>query len=1358
MMLPAHCPQRGNVVHRRTHGAPPNAISAPPPVLHSRNHPSAPGKLKSRVQTQTCQALPDPHSFSHLGEDLKVVIEAWPGLQNVSSASEVQPLIDALQSVAANAGSTGEYIAAMDPSAATTFADLSSNLFAGASPHMGTHAAMLASPLTSLTGILGGLPDDPSTSPSASAVLNAVASELTSLTSSLGKLLDGSAPSVDMSRLMAGMAASMSSGAGHGALIQNPLVATVSVASILVVAAVAEAQEAKRGLSEADADSREAAMALLQAERASQGREGKGKADMRPWPSCRQKGPGCSCGGKEGLSMADADSREAAMALLQAERALRVCALVTVGRGGKGDDKLLTMAFLPAEKALQKWVIRGTRILKDAKNGLKFANRKLRWLECAVKFVTAPQALLLNLLHHLLHWLQLLPRCCAAGHPRASNLQEMLSNAPGTTMARAVLLKEGCYCPERLAGYFANRPVLVAKRRAQVAAEAAGFSVALAMDFATDKFEANQQERAVQLRSLIERLGPAYVKVAQAVSTRVDLLPPAYFQQIQMLQDRVPPFPTSIARTVLEASLGKPVDAVFELLSDRPVAAASLGQVYYGVLRPEYGSQEVAVKVQRPGVLEAVALDLMLIRELAAVVQTQSRVDWTGIIDAWALRFFHEMDYSWEARAMNIFSQQMAPLKGIKVTQAVEELCSDEILTTDLPKLACWSLCSMRLTSELLKQRPMTTRTMSLLCHEADEQAPKAKALNNEDWLLLETGFLHADPHPGNLMRSDDGRLVILDFGLMTEVTLEQREALVSYIAHLINEDWPALAFDLQALGFIPKDVDPVAVGLVEPLGKVMKQLIGGGGAAKVNIDKVVDDLEQLGRKYPLEIPPFFALILRAFSVIEGIALGVDPDYAIVKECFPYLSRRLLNDDSPRTRELLREVLYGTQGRKRLDIERLTKFAEGLSAYNTDALTKRMSEANSSSGNGAALLPGGSSSPTDAASPFSRPNLVPQGGAMAPTQQRPIQTPPQPTIDPALREALLVVFSQEGSYIQELFIDELVAATDALSREATSSLVRTLLASFPLAATQMALNRLGPWRGVLAPLPTPVDVLHALAPVVAVTDEDREALQVVRGILGLAAKAMPFNSTASASNGGMAQGGGFGGSPVLASALSPPLSGLNGRSLFPTSPRALTGMVDEFSPLLAELLPGVAHTGELFVRALLSRAASRLSQSLALPRTDATSSMQQGPSYASSNASGGGGMGGRTGSGSSTSGYSRNGTGTTSSGTGTTTIDVESGPASTPPSSLKPELISNNGSNGQAVTLKPTSVLKEEKSSTKGMPPALPKGKYPAYTEPSWLPGDRELDTSEGPEGSKNSSVGTLVKRILRRRGAGAPK
>eukprot|EP00775_Hariotina_reticulata_P007499 gene7499-7709_t len=199
----------------------------------------------------------------------------------------------------------------------------------------------------------------------------------------------------------------------------------------------------------------------------------------------------------------------------------------------------------------------------------------------------------------------------------------------------------------------------------QLAAEIAGFGINILGDLWSHRLKANEAMRAEQLRGVIERLGPAYVKVAQALSTRVDLLPPEYYKQVQLLQDRVPPFPCKQAKQVMAAAFKRPVDEVFVSLSSTPVAAASLGQVYKGTLRPEFGGGQVAVKVQRPGVLEQVCLDLYLMRQAAEAISSMPdvRTDWASLIDNWAVRFLHEMDYTREAANAALFRSvvQMQP-------------------------------------------------------------------------------------------------------------------------------------------------------------------------------------------------------------------------------------------------------------------------------------------------------------------------------------------------------------------------------------------------------------------------------------------------------------------------------------------------------------------------------------------------------------------------------------------------------------------------------------------------------------------------------------------------------------------------
>ncbi|KAK9823974.1 hypothetical protein WJX72_006718 [[Myrmecia] bisecta] len=645
------------------------------------------------------------------------------------------------------------------------------------------------------------------------------------------------------------------------------------------------------------------------------------------------------------------------------------------------------------------------------------------------------------------------------------------------------------YSPEGVAAYYARRPAAVARRGLQVATAALRFASGLLADIALGNLAQNAPKRAVQLRLAIERLGPAYVKVAQAVSTRVDILDINYLLEIERLQDRVPQFPTTEALQIMADAYGQPVEAVFSYLSPEPIAAASLGQVYRATLTGTYGGGEVAVKVQRPGVQESVALDLHLMRALALFLRRFPKTftqDWVGLIDEWAVRFFHELDYEREAISAITFAQQMENLEGILVPDVYLDLTSRSVLTT------AW------VQGEKLSES--NASDVRELCNTL---------LNCYLIQLLETGFLHADPHPGNLIRTPEGKICILDFGLMTEVSSEQSIGLVEYIAHLSMADWEAVTLDLQKLGFMPPgSPDPIAAGLVAPLGAILSQLVGGGGARNINLDVVTAQLDEVSRNYPFQVPAYFALILRCFSVIEGIALRVDPDYAIVKECFPYLSRRLLTDNHPRMRAALRQLLYGDK--TRLDIARLQSLAAGFGSFTVNGI------------------------------------------------QDPSQLVAQaPVLDSTAREALKVVFSRDGSYVQELLVDELVAAVDALGRETLSEVCRRLLGSVPAVAAMSAVHALGPARFVLLPVPTPVELLNRLAPAVAPTEEDEEALTTIRGILDLLAR------------------------------LPPPEPASGQRALAAWS---------ELYPMLPELLPGVARTGEMFVKALIRRIAMRIAE------------------------------------------------------------------------------------------------------------------------------------------------------------------
>ncbi|CAM9999773.1 unnamed protein product, partial [Ectocarpus fasciculatus] len=522
----------------------------------------------------------------------------------------------------------------------------------------------------------------------------------------------------------------------------------------------------------------------------------------------------------------------------------------------------------------------------------------------------------------------------------------------------------------------------------------------------------------------------------------------------------------------------------------------------------------VAVKVQRPDVLESVTLDLYVIRLLLLFIAKndstrESALSILGVIDNWADRFLQELDYLQEAANGDRFRREMAESKtlgeAILVPQVYTALNTRYILVTE------WV--------EGVKVDAIDSSTPA-----GRERLKKivATLLNSYLAQLLESGFLHADPHPGNFLCTPDGRLCVLDMGLMTEVGEDQRYALLEYVSHLTAKDYEATLYDLIVLGFIPEEIgqDPEKAGIVAPLlATVLEQLSNGGGAKSVTVESVGEEVEELGRQYPIRIPAYFGLIIRAFSALEGLGLQLDEQYSIVNECFPYLARRLLTEDSDRMHKMLRTFLYGKDGRY-LKVDRVDDLVDGYSQFTAladeaskglavdgvkDPLGRTSHVPTSAAAASTAETP--TSQQNTAASSSSRrrrepkspaplfggdgggggaPAAVPAfasagatsaaaaadgapGGAMA-VGVDPIQ-------DPVARDALKLLFSKEGNYVQELVVEELVRMTDALSREANLQIIQALrtLTEAPLSPARIARALAeAPMNPLLAPLQIPV--------------------------------------------------------------------------------------------------------------------------------------------------------------------------------------------------------------------------------------------------------------------------------------------
>ncbi|GCL44154.1 ABC1 kinase family protein [Dolichospermum planctonicum] len=422
----------------------------------------------------------------------------------------------------------------------------------------------------------------------------------------------------------------------------------------------------------------------------------------------------------------------------------------------------------------------------------------------------------------------------------------------------------------------------------------------------------NEQRRAIQLRKLLTKLGPAYIKIGQALSTRPDLVPPVYLEELTKLQDQLPAFPNEIAYQFIEEELGAPPTEIYAELSAQPIAAASLGQVYKGKLKT---GEEVAIKVQRPDLRERITIDLYILRNLAGWVQRKVkrvRSDLVGILDELGDRIFEEMDYIHEGENAERFFELYGNMKDIYVPKIYWEYTNRRVLTME------W-INGLKLT------QPEKIAALGINARYLIEIGVQCSLRQ-----LLEHGFFHADPHPGNLLATMDGKLAYLDFGMMSEVKPAQRYGLIEAIVHVVNREFDSLAKDYVKLEFLTPETDLTPI--VPAFAKVFANA-EGASVADLNIKSITDDLSALMYEYPFRVPPYYALIIRSLVTLEGIAIYIDPNFKVLSEAYPYVAKRLLTDPADELRTSLKELLF-KDGKFRWNrLENLLKNARSNQEY-----------------------------------------------------------------------------------------------------------------------------------------------------------------------------------------------------------------------------------------------------------------------------------------------------------------------------------------------------------------------------------------------------------------------------------------
>ncbi len=446
------------------------------------------------------------------------------------------------------------------------------------------------------------------------------------------------------------------------------------------------------------------------------------------------------------------------------------------------------------------------------------------------------------------------------------------------------------YDVKEIAQYYRYRPWLVIQRALNIIWSFGQFIFSLKWDEWRNQTEENKLKRAAQLRQILTRLGPTFIKVGQALSTRPDLVRKDFLDELIKLQDQLPPFDNAIALSIIEAELGRPVKEIYKEISPKPVAAASLGQVYRATLPT---GEDVAVKVQRPNLLPIIKLDLYLMRWGASWIAPWLPLnlghDLTLIVDEFGTKLFEEIDYFNEGRNAEKFAHNFRNDLTIKVPQIYWHYSSVHVLTLE------W-IHGFKLTD-----------TASIRAAGLDIDSLIHTGVVSGLRQLLEHGFFHADPHPGNLFALPDGRMAYIDFGMMDQLEQYTKETIASSVVYLINKDYSQLAKNFVKLGFLTPDTEITPI--IPALEAVMGEAIGES-VRDFNFKTITDHFSELMYDYPFRVPAKFALIIRSLVTQEGLALTLNPNFKIVEVSYPYVARRLLTGESPEMRQHLIEVLF----------------------------------------------------------------------------------------------------------------------------------------------------------------------------------------------------------------------------------------------------------------------------------------------------------------------------------------------------------------------------------------------------------------------------------------------------------------
>ncbi len=406
--------------------------------------------------------------------------------------------------------------------------------------------------------------------------------------------------------------------------------------------------------------------------------------------------------------------------------------------------------------------------------------------------------------------------------------------------------------------------------------------------------EHNQEKQALWLKESIIGLGPTFIKLGQSMGTRADLLPLPFVKELGTLVDDVPAFPNEVAFARIEKELDKKINEVYDEFEIAPVAAASLGQVYRAKLK---GGEEVAVKIQRPNLESVIKGDVEILKKVAKFAERfpslNENADWAGMLKEFDTTIHEEMDYASEGRNAERFTESFKSWTNIHVPKIYWDATTSKVLTMDF-------IHGTKVTEieELRAQKVSPAKVNRLLIKTYLKQ-------------LLEDGFFHADPHPGNLLVMEDGRLAFFDFGMVGRITPNLQAKMIDAFFHVVSKDPEGIAQDLIDLDFLKPGADEDSVrDVVKRMFKFHLDL----KLKDVNFKELTYDLADVMYDYPFRLPANFTYIMRALMTLEGIGIVTDPEFNFFETAKPYAKEFMLRREGKDLRKMFVDKMLGSGG------------------------------------------------------------------------------------------------------------------------------------------------------------------------------------------------------------------------------------------------------------------------------------------------------------------------------------------------------------------------------------------------------------------------------------------------------------